>query len=454
MNKFPFALTSPTFRRIACQISVLGAVCLVLPLQAQVSRPESGTSAQSADFIVAVVNSDPITNQDVIGRMQRLVPQLAMQGRPVPARAEFARAVLERLITERVQLQAAREAGIRVADEAVDQAAADVARQNQVSVAELRNRLAKDGLSLERFRQDLRDELTLARWREREVQGRVRVSEQRVDRFLADKKAETASGPVEINIAQILVAVPENASQEQLAALESKARQIRQRVDGGADFSALAKQMSDAGDRANGGELGLRSAERYPPLFVDATRALPVGGVTGPVRSGAGFHVLKLVEKKQGADELSTVTQTRARHILLKPSARLSESSARQRLAEFKRRVEGGQADFAQLAREFSEDGSASEGGDLGWTSPGMFVPEFEQVMDTLRPGQISDPLQSRFGVHLIQVLERRESQLSERERRELARREVREQKSEEALRNYLQELRGRAYVEYRDPPQ
>jgi peptidyl-prolyl cis-trans isomerase SurA len=187
---------------------------------------------------------------------------------------------------------------------------------------------------------------------------------------------------------------------------------------------------------------------------VEATQKLPVGGLAGPVRSGAGFHLLKLLERRQDMDLPASVTQTRARHILLKPSVRLSEAAARQRLAEFKQRIEAGQAEFAQLAREFSEDTSAREGGDLGWATPGMFVPEFEQVMDALRPGQISAPLVSRFGLHLIQVLERREVALSERERRELARREVREQKSEEALRNYLQDLRGRAYVEYRDPPQ
>jgi len=172
------------------------------------------------------------------------------------------------------------------------------------------------------------------------------------------------------------------------------------------------------------------------------------------VRSGAGFHLLKLLDKKQAGDQLSTITQTRARHILLKPSPRLSEGQARQRLVEFKRRIEAGQADFAQLAREFSEDGSAQDGGDLGWTSPGAFVPEFEQVMDMLRPGQLAEPLQSRFGLHLIGVLERREVQLSDRDRRELARRELREEKTEEALRTFLQDVRGRAYVEYRDPPQ
>ena len=457
MNKFVTAPpTNLTLVRRAGLAALCSAACLAWPAlaQAQAPRSETASSVRSADFIVAVVNSEPITNQEVISRMQRLVPQLAMQGRPVPPRAEFARAVLERLISERAQLQTAREGGIRISDEAVDQAAEDVARQNQVSMADLRLRMVRDGLSFERFRQDLRDELLLSRLREREVDGRVRVSEQDLDRFMAEKKSELTAGPVELNMAQILVAVSEDASPAQLASLEARARQIRQRLDSGADFAALAIEVSEASDSANGGELGLRSAERYPPLFVDAVASLPVGGVAGPVRSGAGFHLLKLLDKKQAGDQMSTITQTRARHILLKPSPRLTEGQARQRLTDFKRRIEAGQADFAQLAREFSEDGSAREGGDLGWTSPGAFVPEFEQVMDMLRPGQLAEPLQSRFGLHLIGVLERREVQLSDRDRRELARRELREEKTEEALRTFMQDVRGRAYVEYRDPPQ
>ena len=451
MNKHPSS--NHSLCRLPRLVALLGVLCLAGASQAQTSTPARGT-IQSADYIVAVVNSEPITNQEVLLRMQRLAPQLAQQGRPVPPRAEFVRLVLERLIADRVQLQTAKTIGIRVEDDAVEQAAADVARQNQISVAELRQRLAADGISFDRFRQDLREELMLMRLREREVDGRVRVSEQDIDRFMAERKAEMANGPAEINVAQILVAVPESASPEEVAVLETKARQIRQRVDAGADFASLARELSDAGDKANGGLLGLRSTERYPPLFVDALKGLPVGGLAGPVRSGAGFHVLKLAERRLADDPQATVTQTRARHILLKPSPRLSEAAARQRLADFKRRIEAAQVEFAQLAREFSEDASAREGGDLGWASPGMFVPEFEQVMDKLQPGQISAPLQSRFGLHLIQVLERRETQLSDRERRDLARRELREQKAEESMRTFLQDLRGQAYIEYREPPQ
>ncbi len=440
---------------LAPRLLRLGVLVVALPVQAlaQGAQPAASVTAVQADHIVAVVNSEPITNREVLARMERLAPQLARQGQPVPPRAEFARLVLDRMISERAQVQAALAAGLRADDAAVDQAMENVARQNQMSVPQLQQRLAADGMTLERFRREMRDEILMGRLREREVEGRVRVSEQDVDRFLAERKREVAATPAEVNIAQILVAVPDNASAEQVAQLEAWARQLRQRLDAGADFAQLAREFSQSSDRSNGGQLGLRSAERYPPLFIEATRTLAVGGVAGPVRSGAGFHLLKLVEKRQADEAQDVVVQTRARHILLKPSPRLNEAQARQRLAEFKRRVEAGQADFAQLARDFSEDGSARSGGDLGWASPGMFVPEFEQVMDALKPGELSAPLLSRFGLHLIQVIERREVPLTERERRDLARREVREQKAEEALRNFLQDVRGRAYVEYREPP-
>lgn len=429
---------------------VLASLILALPAHAQANA----AATQAADYIVAVVNSEPITNREVVLRLQRLSAQMRQQGQTPPPREEFASLVLERMITERVQLQAAQAAGVRVDDAAVEQAVQDVARQNQISVPELRRRLATDGLSFERFRQDLRDEMLVMRLREREVEGRVRVSEQDIDRFLDERRAQARAAPAEINIAQVLVAVPENVSPERLGSLEARARQVRMLANAGGDFAELAREWSDAPDKAVGGELGLRSPERYPTLFVEATQNLPVGGLAGPLRSGAGFHVLKLLERRQPDGLPATVTQTLARHILLKPSARLSEAQARQQLADFKRRIESGQASFAELARDFSEDGSAREGGDLGWATPGMFVPEFEQVMDALRPGELSEPLLSRFGLHLIQVQQRRQVPLSERERRELARRELREQKTEEALRNFVQELRGRAYVELREPPQ
>jgi peptidyl-prolyl cis-trans isomerase SurA len=446
-------MTNFFFQRLLPASCLMGVVLMALHVQAQPAAAAAAASPAAStplDFIVAIVNSEPITNQDVRNRMLRLA---ARSERP-PAAADLARQALESLIAERVQVQAATDVGIRIDDASVEQALADVARQNQVSVADLRQRMAADGINFDRYRRELRDEIAVVRLRDRELESRVRVSEQEIDRHLVERQAAAAAAePTQIHLAQILVAVPEASTAEQERVLLAKAEQLRRQLDGGADFAALARQASDAPDKASGGQLGPRSPDRYPPLFVDATRALKVGAVAGPVRSGAGFHLLKLLERQMPGDDLNSALQTRARHILLRPGPRLSEAAARARLADFAKRVRSQVTDFAQLAREFSEDPSAKAGGDLGWVTPGMLVPEFEQVMDTLAPGEVSEPLVSRFGVHLVQVLERREVPLTDKEKRELARRELRDRKTEEALRTWLQDLRGRAYIEYRESP-
>ena len=260
--------------------------------------------------------------------------------------------------------------------------------------------------------------------------------------------------PTDVNLAQVLIAVPENASAQEVDKLRQKAQMVADKARAGEDFTALAREFSDGPEKNAGGRMGLRGADRYPSLFIDATQKLDVGGVAGPIKSGAGFHVLKVVEKgKLGAPGM-TVTQNHARHILLRPGKQLSEAAARERLAEFKRRVESGSADFATLAREFSQDASAKAGGDLGWSSPGQYVPEFEQVLAGLSPGGIAEPFTSRFGVHLVQLLERRDATLSPRQSRDIARNLLREKRLDEAYGPWAQEVRGRAYVDMREPPQ
>jgi len=427
--------------------TLLAALCLgvcVLPAAGQSQRASS-----AADFIVAVVNSTPITNVELQLRLQRVQQQLSRQGN-VPPRSQLVREVLERLILERAQLQLARELGVTPDDAAVDQAVNNVALQNQVSLEELKRRLSADGVDYARFRSDVRDELTLVRLREREVDSRVKVSEQDIDQFFRDRQAQAGAEPERIQLSQILVAVPESATADQVGALQAKAQRALDRVRAGEAFAGVAAEVSDAADRAAGGDLGLRPVDRLPSLFVDAVRDLKDGALAGPLRSGAGFHVLQLVKRSRDAATL-TVIQTRARHILFKSGPKFSEAQATAKLLEFKRRIVAGQADFAALARDNSEDGSAKDGGDLGWASTGMFVPEFEQVMNQLAPGQIADPLVSRFGVHLLQVMARREAPLSEREQRELARNLVREKKIDEAFALWQQEVRGRAYVEFRN---
>ncbi len=414
-----------------------------------------GGGQRQADYIVAVVNSEPITNNEVRARLLRTEQQMAQQGTPVPPRNELAKLLLERLIVERAQLQLAKESGVQVSDSLVDDAVLNVARQNQLSVDELRRRLTAEGLVFSQFRTDLRNEILLNRVRERELESRAKVSDQEVEQFLREQQGGGAGiAAIELNLAQILVAVPENASQEQLASLQARAQLAAERARSGTDFAALVREFSNAPGGSTDGQMGLRTLDRYPELFVNATQNLAVGAVAGPLRSGAGFHVLKVLEKKRAGAPGATVAETRARHILLRTGPQLSEATAVARLSDLRQRITAGQADFAALARESSQDGSAREGGDLGWAGPGQFVPEFEERMNSLAPGQIGEPLVSRFGVHLIQVLERRTTQLSPREQREAVRAVLREKKYEDAYAAWAQEVRGRAYVEYREPPQ
>lgn len=407
---------------------------------------------QPADFIVVVVNSEPITNNELRARVLRAEQQLTQQGVAIPPRNELASRMIDLMINERAQLQLARETGVRVDELMIDQAMQTVAQQNQVSVDVLRRRLQADGLSLAQFRNDLRDQLLLSRLREREVEARTRVSDQEADQFIREQQT-TGSSATDINLAQILVAVPEKANEAQVTALRARAQRVLDRAQKGDDFAALSNEFSDAPDKRSGGQLGLRPADRYPELFTEAVRNVPVGGIAGPVRSGAGFHVLKVLEKKQGGTVSDTVQQTRARHILMRPTPTMNEAAVRARLTQMRQQVVEGKADFAALAKEFSADGSAAAGGDLGWANPGQFVPEFEAAMNSLVPSQIAEPVTSRFGVHLIQVVERRQAKLTQSQQRELARAAMREKKQDEAYTQWAQEVRGRAYVEFRETP-
>ena len=410
-------------------------------------------AARQADFIVAVVNSEPVTNSEVRAQMQRVAAQLTQAGQKVPLDGELKNAVLERLISDRVQLQSARETGILIDDAAVDAAEQSVASQNQVDVVEMRKRMAKDGVDVATFRAQLRDQLAINRLRERDVQSRIKVSEQDIDRAIQERQANN-NDPFaqEINLAQLLIAVPEKASGEQAAQIFLQARKALDRIRAGEDFNRLVQELSSA-DRANGGQLGLRRADRYPELFVAATQNLDVEGVSEIVRSGAGYHILKVVQRKAPATLVQTVVQQHARHILLRPGEQLTQAAALSRLSDYRQRIMGGKADFQSLAREFSQDGSAAQGGDLGWAAPGMFVPEFEEVMNRLKESEISAPMVSRFGVHLIQLIERRRVDMNPQQIRQAIASDLREIKYEEAFTAWARDLRERAYVEFRETP-
>jgi peptidyl-prolyl cis-trans isomerase SurA len=427
---------------------VLAAAATFLSLPAQAQKTES------ADFVVAVVNSEPITNSEVRAALVRVTAQLKASGQALPALETIRQSVLERLISDRTQLQLASEYGIRIDDAAVDQAEQNLARQNQTDLAGLHQRMTKDGIGVAELRRQLREQLVLSRLREREVDARVRISDQDVDRALAEQQAaNTDPFAQEINLAQLLVAVPEKADATLISQLQAQAQALLLRARAGEDFAALVKQHSDA-ERSKSGEFGLRRADRYPPAFVQATQRLAVGGFAELLRTGAGFHILKLLERRTSANLGKSLQQTRARHILLRTGPSLSAFAASSQLAALRQAILAGKTDFASAAREHSQDGSAAQGGDLGWASPGQFVPEFEEVMNQLKDTDISQPTVSRFGVHLIQLTERRRVELSAREVRELLRSQLREAKLEEAYASWSREVRERAYVELREPPQ
>lgn len=448
MNKLFFPPLKPLLLSFAAAVGLLSASTTLAQTP---SAP--AVAVRQANHIVAVVNSEPITQSDVQMLLKRLARDAASRAGEAPSNGELTRLALEQLINEKAQMQQARESGIKIDEDAVNQAELNVAANNQLSLPEMRQRLAQEGISVNGFREQLRTQLTLSRLREREVEGRVRVSDLEVEQFLREQlKAQAAQVPGQLNLAMVLIAMPENSAEAQTQAAFERAADVARRARAGDNFAELAKTFSQTVDRgANGGEMGLRPEDRYPELFVTATRNLGMGEVAGPVRSGAGFHVLKVLERSEVNTLL--VIQTRARHILLRPSAQMSQGHAVAKLREVRQAVVSGQADFAVLARELSQDGSAPQGGDLGWASPGMFVPEFEQVMNGLRPGQVAEPLVSRFGVHLIEVTERRNAPMSDAEQRSFTRNALREKKLDDAYATWVEDIRGRAYVEMRDPP-
>ena len=437
--------------------------CCALLAQAQVlPSPNANAAAAAAavakagpllpgDHIAAVINQELVTAYEVNSRMARARGEAQRSKQTLPPEAEFRKQVLESLIEDRAMLSHARDSGMRVDDADLDRAVANIAAQNQITVAQLRQQLARDGLDLARFRANLRDQLLIERVREREVAQRIRITDTEIDEFIEQQRG-AAAAEVQYNIAQILVTVPEGASESQLAARRAIAEAALARVRGGEAFATVAKAVSEDANKANGGEIGLKPADRLPDTFLEVVRPLANGEIAPTLlRSGAGFHVLKLVERSDGS--AFRVTQTRARHILLRTSPQLSEQAVQSRLADFKRQIESGARRFEDLAREHSLDGSASAGGDLGWAAPGQFVPEFEQAMNTLAINGISPPITSRFGVHLIQVVERRSVALDTKQLREQARNALRERKFETAFNEWVREVRDRAYVEFREAP-
>ncbi|HSW03140.1 peptidylprolyl isomerase [Aquabacterium sp.] len=431
-------------------VLALGAAALLLPALAQ--TPQTPRVARNGDYIVAVVNTELVTAVEVEQRLVRTRADAQRGGARLPAEEALRKQVLDSLIDERVQSTYARESGARIDDVELDRAVANIASQNQLTPAQLRDRVKADGMDYTRFRNNLRDQMMVERVREREVTSRIRISDADIDRVLDQQRAE-AAGDQELNLAQILITVPEGANDAVVAQRRALMDQVVKRARAGEDFGKLARELSEDGNRAAGGEIGLRPQRRLPDLFVDATRGVAAGQVIAqPVRSSAGFHLLKVLARQDG--DAFKVTQTHARHILMRVTDRSSVQAVSTRLEQLRRQVERNERKFEDLARELSEDGTAPQGGDLGWTSPGSFVPEFEEAMNKLPIGAISAPVVSRFGVHLIQVTERRNVTQDPKEVRDQARNMLREQKFEQAYIDWTKDLRLRAYIEMREPPQ
>lgn len=428
------------------------AIAQFKPGAAPAAQTSGAPRVQLADAIIAVVNNEVITRQELIERLQLIERRMKAQGVALPPPAEFQRQVLERMIVDRAQLQLAKEYGIRVDDSMLDRAISRIAEQNKLPLQEFRNQLEREGIPFSKFREEIREEIIMQRLREREVDNKLQISESEVDNYLA-ADAGSAQGQQEYNLAQILVRVPENASAEQIAARRQRAEEIMQQLRTGGDFAKIAATYSDSSEALTGGDLGWRSADRLPQLFLDAIANLQPGQVTPILRSGNGFHILKLNGKREASMQKAdgaSVQQTRVRHILIKTNQIVTPAEARRKLVELKQRLDNNAAKFEDLAKLYSNDLSASKGGDLGWIYPGDTVPEFERAMNELKPGQVSEPIESPFGYHLIQVLERKTADVSKERRRLIARQAIRERKLEEAAQEWLRQLRDRAYVEYR----
>jgi peptidyl-prolyl cis-trans isomerase SurA len=411
------------------------------------AKPAPARGPQLIDRIVAVVNTEVITQRDLAERIALVGTQLKRQGTPPPPPDVLERQVLERMVMDRVQVQFARDTGVRVDDLQVDRTVQLIADNNKLTLAEFRRALEREGVSFDRFREDIRNEIVISRLREREVDSKIQIGESEIDVFLQELQSGDAGS--QFNLSHILVRVPENASPEQVDARLRRAQEALAKARAGDDFGQLAVSYSDAPDALQGGNMGWRDRDRLPELFTDALARMKPGEVSEVLRSPAGFHIVRLNDRRGGGGSFM-VEQTRARHILARVNELVSETEARRRVTLLRQRIVEG-ADFAELARLNSDDtASAQRGGELSWTVPGDLVPEFERAMSQLKIGEVSQPVRTPFGFHIIQVLERRTADLSADRKRIEARRVLRDRRADEAYQEWLRQLRDRAYVDLR----
>jgi peptidyl-prolyl cis-trans isomerase SurA len=399
------------------------------------------------DRIVAIVDQTVVTEQELESRIATVTAQLKKQGTELPAENILRKQILERLITDTLQIQYAAQTGLKVDDNQLDKTIERIAEQNQMTLTEFSEALAKDGVSMRKFRSDIRNEITIARLREREVDGRVNVTESEIDNFLTSQAANTENQD-EFEISHILIRTPEEGATEDVQKAKAKVDAAVKELNNGKSFAEVSASFSDAPNALEGGKLGWKSGTQMPALFLDALKTMQVGEVSQPLRSPNGFHVLKLTNKRGGNSPL-VIQQTHSRHILIKLSEIMSEKEGKQKMDNIKERLDNGEK-FEALARQYSEDSTASNGGDLGWINPGDTVPQFEKAMNELKDNQISQPVRTQFGWHVIQVIERRSQDMSKEAARLKARQEIRAKKADEAYQDWIRELRDRAYVELR----
>jgi peptidyl-prolyl cis-trans isomerase SurA len=440
---------------------VMAQAAASAPAAAPATKPGSGflppasANAKVIDSIHVVVNDEVITKNEVRNRVAQTVQNLKARNVQLPDQTTLERQVVEAMIVERAQVQLAKEMGVRVDDRTLDTTIGRIAENQKMSVQEMRNQMEKEGMAYGAFREDIRNEIMMQRLREHEVDSKIQVSEAEIDTYLTASKA-AAADKVEMNLAQILVAVPENASPEQIAARRARADEVARQLRTGADFSKMAATYSDSNDALKGGEIGWRDPDRLPPVFANELRKLKPGQVTQIIKTNNGFHILKMVDQRSladaAADKGAVVQQTRVSHILMKPTPTMTAAEVKKKLLELKEKVLNKSATFEDLARQNSQEpSSAAKGGDLGFLEPGDAGPEFDQAISTLKPGEISDPIESPFGFHILRITERKTEDQSAQKERNMARQVLRERKLQEAMEDWMRQVRDRAYVEFRE---
>lgn len=417
--------------------------------------PPASVDAHVIDSVYVIVNDEVITKREVDSRVNEITQRMKASQAQMPSEDDLRRQVVEGMISERAQVQMAKEMGVRVSDTELDRAIGRIAENQKMSVQDMRNAMEKEGMPFAQFREQIRNEIMTQRLVEHEVDSKLQVTEAEIDTYLAAEKA-AAADRVEVNIAQILVRLPENASPEQIAARKARADEVARQLRTGADFAKIASTYSDSPDALKGGEIGWRDPDRLPPIFASELRKLKPGQVTPVIRTNVGFYIIKLSDQRKLESAASTgdaavVQQTHARHILLKITPTLTEEDARKKLLEIKAKIDSKQATFDDMARQNSVDGSSTKGGDLGWLYPGDALPEFEAPMNALKPGEISDVVKTPFGLHLIQVIERKTEDTGKDKQRAAARQVLTDRKRQEALEDWSRQIRDRAYVEFRE---